>query len=197
MLPRSPSEYFRSNVWIGASFPSPREAARFHTIGIDKIMWGSDYPHNEATFPYNRESLRRSFADWTEADLRKIFATNAAHVYGFDLDKLAARAARVGPTVDEGRHHEEADLRVHQGIDQGARGGHALAVEVAHDQDGLFEVAPTVDREQPSATDRRRAGAARREQLGVAPDHAGAVGAGVEERARAGVARLDPRLGGR
>jgi predicted TIM-barrel fold metal-dependent hydrolase len=101
VLPRSPSEYFRSNVWIGASFPSPREAARFHTIGIDKIMWGSDYPHNEATFPYNRESLRRSFADWTEADLRKIFAATAAHVYGFDLDKLAARAARVGPTVDE------------------------------------------------------------------------------------------------
>jgi len=101
VLPRTPSEYFRSNVWIGASFPSPSEARYLPEIGLDKIMWGSDYPHHEATSPYSRESLRRSFSEWSEPDLRRILAENAAEVYGFDLPKLDALAAIIGPTVEE------------------------------------------------------------------------------------------------
>jgi predicted TIM-barrel fold metal-dependent hydrolase len=105
VLKMKPSEYFRRNVYIGASFPSPSDAALFHQIGIDNIMWGSDYPHNEATFPYSKESLRMAFSSWSEADLRKIFAENAAKVYGFDLTKLAPLAAGVGPTVAEVATH--------------------------------------------------------------------------------------------
>jgi hypothetical protein len=101
VLKMKPSEYFRRNIYIGASFPTPKDAARFHEIGIDNVMWGSDYPHHEATFPYSRESLRMCFSDWSEADLRKIFSENAAKVYGFDLAKLASLAADVGPTVGE------------------------------------------------------------------------------------------------
>jgi hypothetical protein len=62
-------------------------------------MWGSDYPHHEATYPYSIESLRRGFASWPEADLRKVLADNAAKVYGFDLDALAPLAAAHGPSV--------------------------------------------------------------------------------------------------
>jgi predicted TIM-barrel fold metal-dependent hydrolase len=105
VLKMKPSEYFRRNVYIGASFPSPSDAALFHQIGIDNIMWGSDYPHNEATFPYSKESLRMAFSSWSEADLRKIFAENAAKVYGFDLAKLAPLAAAAGPTVAEVATH--------------------------------------------------------------------------------------------
>jgi predicted TIM-barrel fold metal-dependent hydrolase len=101
VMPRAPSDYFRTNVWIGASFPSPGEAATFHEIGLDKIMWGSDYPHHESVSPFTKESLRRSFADWSSADLRRIFSENAAEVYGFDLMRLGALAERIGPTVDE------------------------------------------------------------------------------------------------
>ncbi len=97
----SPREIFDRNIWIGASFPGKADAARFHEIGVDRIMWGSDYPHHEATSPYSLESLRRSFEGWSEADLRKVLAENAATVYGFDLDRLAPLADRIGPTVDE------------------------------------------------------------------------------------------------
>jgi predicted TIM-barrel fold metal-dependent hydrolase len=100
-LPHKPSDYFKRNCYIGASFPPPSEAATFHDIGIDKIMWGSDYPHNEACSPLSRESLRRSFEGWSESDLRTILAENQAHVYGFDLEALAPIADRIGPTVDE------------------------------------------------------------------------------------------------
>jgi predicted TIM-barrel fold metal-dependent hydrolase len=101
VLPMSPGEYFQRNIWIGASFPAPSDAAAFPEIGLDKVMWGSDYPHHEATSPFTRESLRRSFPGWSEADLRKVLAENAAKVYGFDLAKLQARADEIGPTVEE------------------------------------------------------------------------------------------------
>jgi predicted TIM-barrel fold metal-dependent hydrolase len=26
-------------------------------IGVDKVMWASDYPHNESTFGYSEKSL--------------------------------------------------------------------------------------------------------------------------------------------
>ena len=100
-LAHKPSDYFRRNCFVGASFPSPSDAEAFEKIGLDRIMWGSDYPHHEATFPYSRESIRRSFVGWSEENLRKIFAENAARVYGFDLAKLAPLADEFGPTVSE------------------------------------------------------------------------------------------------
>jgi predicted TIM-barrel fold metal-dependent hydrolase len=101
MLAMKPSEYFQRNVWVGASFPSPLEAAAIYEIGVDKAMWGSDYPHTESTFPLSRASLSRSFSTWDPDDLRKVLSQNAAHVYGFDLAALAPLAERVGPSVAE------------------------------------------------------------------------------------------------
>ena len=56
MLPRLPSEYFATNCWVGASFPSPTEVGVLDSIALDRFMWGSDYPHKEGTYPYTREA---------------------------------------------------------------------------------------------------------------------------------------------
>lgn len=101
VLPLSPSGYFHRNVFVAASFPSPVDAAARHDIGIEHYLWGSDYPHHEASWPYTRELLRRSFAGTDPVELQKVLAGNAAEVYGFDLAALAPLAARFGPTVDE------------------------------------------------------------------------------------------------
>jgi predicted TIM-barrel fold metal-dependent hydrolase len=101
ILPMKPSEYFHRNVWVGASFPSPVDAAAREAIGVDHYLWGSDYPHYEASWPYTRELLRRSFADAEPDELRKVLAGNAAELYDFDLPALDEIAARVGPTVEE------------------------------------------------------------------------------------------------
>jgi predicted TIM-barrel fold metal-dependent hydrolase len=101
VLPLRPSEYFARNCWVGASFPSPVEAESRHDIGLDRFMWGSDYPHHESTYPYTRESLRRSFAGTDPTELQQVLAGNAAAVYGFDLDALAPLAAQAGPTINE------------------------------------------------------------------------------------------------
>ena len=100
-LPRSATEYFHQSVWIGASFPGPLEAQAMEVIGVDRFMWGSDYPHDEGTPPFTKEHLRAVFHSFPEATLRKILAENAADLYGFDLDALAPLAAEYGPTVEE------------------------------------------------------------------------------------------------
>lgn len=101
LLPRSPSEYFRHNCWIGVSFPSPGEARAMKKLGLDRVMWGSDYPHHEGSGPYTREALRRAFEGWTVDEIDRVVTVTASEVYGFDPATLAAAAARAGPTVDE------------------------------------------------------------------------------------------------
>jgi predicted TIM-barrel fold metal-dependent hydrolase len=101
VLPRSATEYFQQNVWMGVSQPGPDDAAARHAIGLDKFMWGSDYPHDEGTYPFTREHLRALFADTAPDELQQLLAGNAAALYGFDLDALAPLVAEVGPTVAE------------------------------------------------------------------------------------------------
>lgn len=101
LLPHKPTDYFRRNVYIGSAFPAPSDAHAMRRVGIDRILWGSDYPHVEASSPHSKESLRRTFAGWTPDELRAVLSENAAKVYGFDLDALAPLAAEFGPTVAE------------------------------------------------------------------------------------------------
>jgi predicted TIM-barrel fold metal-dependent hydrolase len=100
-LPRSASEYFMQNCWVGASFPGPLDAEARAAMGPDRFMWGSDYPHDEGTAPYTTEHLRLVFHAVGEAELRRILGENAAKLYGFDMTKLAPLAAKYGPRVAE------------------------------------------------------------------------------------------------
>ena len=100
-LSLTPSEYFARNCYVGASFIRPIEAAMRHEVGVDRIMWGADYPHTEGSYPYSREALRASFADAPTEEVRRMLAGTAAEVYGFDLDQLDGLAEKVGPTLAE------------------------------------------------------------------------------------------------
>lgn len=97
ILSKLPSEYFGTNIFIGASTMSREEIRRRHVLGCDTIMWGTDYPHPEGTWPNTVPRLRADFADVPVADARLLLGETAARCYGFDLDVLAPIAARVGP----------------------------------------------------------------------------------------------------
>jgi predicted TIM-barrel fold metal-dependent hydrolase len=96
-----PSFYAKRNCFYGASSPSPRELRGRHEIGVEHILWGSDYPHYEGTYPHTRKSLRRTFHDVDPDETRAMLGENAARLYGFDLAKLADLAERVGPRPEE------------------------------------------------------------------------------------------------
>ena len=102
VLPEVGHRVLPQNCWVGASQPgSATTRPRMDTIGVDQFMWGSDYPHEEGTGPYTREHLRQRFHDARPTMLRRALGGNAAELYGFDLDKLAPLAEKVGPTVAE------------------------------------------------------------------------------------------------
>lgn len=96
-LSMKPSEYFARNVGLGASCMSRREALMRDDIGVPRIMWGSDYPHPEGTWPHTFDHRREALAGLPEVDIAAILGDNAVEFYGFDADALAPIAARVGP----------------------------------------------------------------------------------------------------
>jgi predicted TIM-barrel fold metal-dependent hydrolase len=100
-LNRLASEYFAQNVWMGVSQPRPADVAARAQIGIDRFMWGSDYPHDEGTYPFTRETLRQVLPEIGLNEKQKFLAEICAKLYDFDLAKLAPFAAKFGPTVEE------------------------------------------------------------------------------------------------
>lgn len=82
-----PSDFFHRNVVL--SFQEDAIGIRLRDmIGVDNMMWGSDYPHSESTFPRSRAILSEILADVPEAEQAKIVAENTARVYRFDVAKL-------------------------------------------------------------------------------------------------------------
>ena len=53
-------------------------------IGVDKVMWSSDYPHNESTFGYSEQSLASVVSALGPEDAVKVVSTNAMRFLGID-----------------------------------------------------------------------------------------------------------------
>jgi predicted TIM-barrel fold metal-dependent hydrolase len=94
---KSPAQAFRENVFIGASCMPRREAELRHKIGLDQIMWGSDYPHPEGSWPFTRDQMHETFHGLPEHEVAAMLGGNAAAFYGFDSEKLAPLVDRIGP----------------------------------------------------------------------------------------------------
>ena len=110
-LTKAPSEYFKANVFVGASFISPFEVeAAVKDWWWTNIFWGRDYPHPEGTWRYTEDhnetpmthlSLRHAMAGIPHDKVRAIVGGNAARVYGLDGAKLRSIADEIGPTIEE------------------------------------------------------------------------------------------------
>ena len=100
-LSLKPSEYFARQCWAGASFMTRLECEMREGIGVDRLMFGTDYPHVEGTWPNTAARLRHTFGGLPEAEVAAMLGGNAAEAYGFDLEKLAPVAGQVGPEVSK------------------------------------------------------------------------------------------------
>ena len=77
-----PSDFFKRNVFV--SFQEDPYGLRLRDVySSDVLLWGSDYPHDEGTFPHSREVIERTFRGLAAEDRRKIVGGNAARLYGF------------------------------------------------------------------------------------------------------------------
>jgi predicted TIM-barrel fold metal-dependent hydrolase len=78
-----PSEYFQRQMWATYIDDYVGVQSR-HFIGVDKLMWSSDYPHQASTWPHSQDVVARDFKDASPEDRFKITRANAARLYGFD-----------------------------------------------------------------------------------------------------------------
>jgi predicted TIM-barrel fold metal-dependent hydrolase len=99
-LQMRPSEYWARNCSVGASSLRPSELAQRHEIGVDRMMFGTDFPHPEGTFPNTPDWIRVTFDGVPEDEARRIIGENAIDIYGFDREKLHTVAERVGPSAE-------------------------------------------------------------------------------------------------
>jgi predicted TIM-barrel fold metal-dependent hydrolase len=77
-----PSDYWHRNMFVEFMEDDIGVEFRRH-IGVDNMLWGSDFPHAESTWPQSKQFLDRIFAGVPEEDRRKITADNAAKMFGF------------------------------------------------------------------------------------------------------------------
>ncbi|MBV8684054.1 MAG: amidohydrolase family protein [Caulobacteraceae bacterium] len=80
-LERMPSDYFRENVYM--TFQDDYVA--FQTANLvnpRRLMWASDFPHSDSTWPRSREVIEKQTAELTEEVRNWICHDNVAELYG-------------------------------------------------------------------------------------------------------------------
>jgi len=90
-----PSDFFRHNIFLSFQEDAVGIQLRSH-IGVENLLWASDYPHAESTFPHSRAIVDRILQSVPEAEQVKIAGANTARLYHFRTEKLHQNAMVVG-----------------------------------------------------------------------------------------------------
>jgi uncharacterized protein len=84
-LKLKPSEYFHRQVY--ATFiDAPLGVQNRAQIGIENIIWSSDYPPTASTWPHSQECIARDFTAVAADEKRKIVRQNAIDLYDLGLE---------------------------------------------------------------------------------------------------------------
>jgi predicted TIM-barrel fold metal-dependent hydrolase len=84
-LTMKPGDYFRRQLY--ATFIDDLFGiAHRHDIGVENIMWSSDFPHSATFWPHSQEKIEKDFTGVSQEDKHKILCENTARLYGFELD---------------------------------------------------------------------------------------------------------------
>jgi predicted TIM-barrel fold metal-dependent hydrolase len=79
-LKRPPSEYIREHFLWGFQFDRVGVEMR-HKIGVDRLVWGSDFPHQESDWPDSLGVIERNFAGIPAEEKYKMVCGNAMEFF--------------------------------------------------------------------------------------------------------------------
>jgi len=82
-LDEKPSEVWRRHIY-GTFIEDYVGVRERHTIGVNRIMWSSDYPHINSTWPKSQEYIARHLEDVPEDERRMIIADNCVELYNLN-----------------------------------------------------------------------------------------------------------------
>jgi predicted TIM-barrel fold metal-dependent hydrolase len=81
-LKMPPSDYWKRQC--RATYQSdPVGVKLLDELGVENVMWGSDFPHPDGIWPDSKEYVARELGHLPAATRRKIVCENAAKLYGF------------------------------------------------------------------------------------------------------------------
>lgn len=90
-LEHPPSYYVRRN-WSFTFITDRSGIEQRHQIGVDRLMWSTDFPHHGNDWPRSRWTIEQQFAGVPAQERERIVCRNAVEMYG--LDEGAAATVR-------------------------------------------------------------------------------------------------------
>jgi predicted TIM-barrel fold metal-dependent hydrolase len=80
----SPSDVLRRNFWF-CMIDGPSTISTRDVIGVENIVFESDYPHGDGTWPDTQEVMRKALGHLPAEEIRMIAHENAARLYRHPL----------------------------------------------------------------------------------------------------------------
>jgi len=82
-ISQPPSFYWRRNM--SATFITDKSGiATRHAVGVENMMWSSDYPHHGNDWPYSRKTIDDMMGAIPTAERAAIVGGNAARIFGLN-----------------------------------------------------------------------------------------------------------------
>jgi predicted TIM-barrel fold metal-dependent hydrolase len=80
-LKRRPKEYFRDQFWVTYWFEKNGPKTQLETVGVDKVLFETDFPHPTSLYPGIQEQIADTLGGYSHEVRRKVLETNAVHLY--------------------------------------------------------------------------------------------------------------------
>ena len=80
LMKLKPSEYWKRQCRCTFQF-DPVSTKLLDEIGVETMMWGSDYPHTDGVWPESQKYIDEQFANLTPEQIKAITCDNAAKFY--------------------------------------------------------------------------------------------------------------------
>jgi predicted TIM-barrel fold metal-dependent hydrolase len=96
-LPKKPTDYLKEHILWGFQQDSIGVRLR-DVLGVDKLIWATDFPHQESEFPHSDGVIAKNFAGVPDHEVRKMVADNAIRFFHLESApaSLATNEARAG-----------------------------------------------------------------------------------------------------
>jgi predicted TIM-barrel fold metal-dependent hydrolase len=80
-LKKLPSQYLKDN--FGFSYIVDQHGIQLrHAIGVENMLWSTDFPHHGNDYPYSRETIEHHFVNVPDSEKQLILHGNCEKLYG-------------------------------------------------------------------------------------------------------------------
>ena len=84
-LQRRPKEYFAKHFWVSYWFESFAPKHMLDEIGVDRLMFETDYPHPTSLYPGVQDKLVDTLGGYDYATRRRVLELNAVELYNLEF----------------------------------------------------------------------------------------------------------------